>query len=378
MGSAVYSAQFTDRQYIDVYLDNLQSTIDGLPGLKENNDTYMIDQYVKEEIPEMVAEINKYTSSKDWTAADTKRFDKLKAEAKKWGWDGSTSSVSETSVLDAFSLDSLGLGGLFGGGSKKTSAKKESDKSSTESKNEASVGGFFSGNNEKGINFTDYGAGIKNGANIINVGVGVSATPFILQTSQLVTYYLLGAKKGDLKSYFVPTISLGYERSVHLLNKLPFTFGGFVSIAACGFNGQYGSGINDYSASQGNNYDYVTPVKNDCFFTNFGATAKYHINIAKLSKFDFFGGVKLGLYISSISKCTFEQGGDLGNAVTGMGGYKKDKNGNFIVADKNTTTKAQFYWDITVGATYFFTERIGVTLETGFPEFIMLSANIKF
>ena len=107
-----------------------------------------------------------------------------------------------------------------------------------------------------------------------------------------------------------------YEKAVHINDMLPFTFGG-----AAGFT--FGSG---YSR------------------LNVDALAKYHFNFG-VEPLDVYAGVALGAYGLFVKDC-----------------------------------EPRFYFDPCgiAGATWFFTDNMGVTLETGWPYWLNAKFTLKF
>lgn len=107
-----------------------------------------------------------------------------------------------------------------------------------------------------------------------------------------------------------------YEKAVHINNMLPFTFGG-----TAGFT--FASGIS---------------------IVNVDALAKYHFNFG-IEPLDVYAGVVLG------AKGVFLKG--FGSAFG-------------------------FDWGGIAGATWFFTDNMGVTLETGWPYWLNAKFTLKF
>ena len=107
-----------------------------------------------------------------------------------------------------------------------------------------------------------------------------------------------------------------YEKAVHINNMLPFTFGG-----TDGFT--FASGIS---------------------IVNVDALAKYHFNFG-IEPLDVYAGVVLGA------------------------------NGVFL---KGFGSAFGFDWGGIAGATWFFTDNMGVTLETGYPYWLNAKFTLKF
>ena len=107
-----------------------------------------------------------------------------------------------------------------------------------------------------------------------------------------------------------------YEKAVHINDMLPFTFGG-----TAGFT--FGSG---YSR------------------LNVDGLAKYHFNFG-VEPLDVYAGVLLGANVSFVKDCPPDFG---------------------------------FDYDVFAGATWFFTDKMGVTLETGYPYWLNAKFTLKF
>ncbi len=135
-----------------------------------------------------------------------------------------------------------------------------------------------------------------------------------------------GIKNGDnivhigaapyLSGVFGLHVNGTYEKAVHINNMLPFTFGG-----TAGFT--FASGIS---------------------VVNVDALAKYHFNFG-IEPLDVYAGVVLG------AKGVFLKG--FGSAFG-------------------------FDWGGIAGATWFFTDNMGVTLETGWPYWLNAKFTLKF
>ena len=132
-----------------------------------------------------------------------------------------------------------------------------------------------------------------------------------------------GIKNGDSVVHIGASLNFhglnvngSYEKAVHINDMLPFTFGG-----AAGFT--FGSGY---------------------FRLNVDGLAKYHFNFG-VEPLDVYAGVLLGVngYFWS--------------------GYNPDFG---------------FDWGPIAGATWFFTDKMGVTLETGYPYWLNAKFTLKF
>ena len=107
-----------------------------------------------------------------------------------------------------------------------------------------------------------------------------------------------------------------YEKAVHINDMLPFTFGGTAGIT-------FGSGFS---------------------IVNVDALAKYHFNFG-VEPLDVYAGVLLGANVSFVKDCPPYFG---------------------------------FDYDVFAGATWFFTDKMGVTLETGWPYWLKAKFTLKF
>ena len=135
-----------------------------------------------------------------------------------------------------------------------------------------------------------------------------------------------GIKNGDnivhigaapyLSGVFGLHVNGTYEKAVHINNMLPFTFGG-----TAGFT--FASGIS---------------------VVNVDALAKYHFNFG-IEPLDVYAGVVLGA----------------------IGAFWKGYDPLF-----------NFDWGGIAGATWFFTDKMGVTLETGWPYWLNAKFTLKF
>ena len=131
-----------------------------------------------------------------------------------------------------------------------------------------------------------------------------------------------GIKNGDSVVHVGAALSLNglnvngsYEKAVHINDMLPFTFGG-----TAGFT--FGSG----------------------FSVNVDALAKYHFNFG-VEPLDVYAGVLLGANVSFVKDCPPNFG---------------------------------FDYDVFAGATWFFTDKMGVTLEGGYPYWLNAKFTLKF
>ena len=132
-----------------------------------------------------------------------------------------------------------------------------------------------------------------------------------------------GIKNGDSVVHIGASLNFhglnvngSYEKAVHINDMLPFTFGG-----TAGF----------------------TFVSGGCM-VNVDALAKYHFNFG-VEPLDVYAGVVLGANVSFVKDCSPIFRPDYGGFA---------------------------------GATWFFTDKMGVTLETGWPYWLNAKFTLKF
>ena len=126
----------------------------------------------------------------------------------------------------------------------------------------------------------------------------------------------IGAAPSLLYSGFGLHVNASYEKAVHINDMLPFTFGG-----AAGFT--FGSGFISLTVD---------------------ALAKYHFNFG-IEPLDVYAGVLLGANRLFVKDWDPRFGFDFGGIA---------------------------------GATWFFTDKMGVTLETGYPYWLNAKFTLKF
>lgn len=148
----------------------------------------------------------------------------------------------------------------------------------------------------------EYGAGLKNGDSLIHAGVGLSGF--------------------GVGGWFIPPVSLGYEKLVHINDMLPFSFGGFAAVSGYGATNFF------------------------CVDVDAAATARYHFNLG-IDKLDVYSGFLLGAKLS------------LDNAA--------DDNLNFYIL-----------WGANVGASYFFNEKSAISVDFGYPYWVNVKYTMKF
>ena len=132
-----------------------------------------------------------------------------------------------------------------------------------------------------------------------------------------------GIKNGDSIVHIGAALNIyglnvngSYEKAVHINDMLPFTFGG-----TAGFTFSSGGSL-----------------------VNVDALAKYHFNFG-VEPLDVYAGVVLGANVSFVKDCPPNFGFDYGGFA---------------------------------GATWFFTDKMGVTLETGYPYWLNAKFTLKF
>lgn len=162
----------------------------------------------------------------------------------------------------------------------------------------------------------NYGGGIEKGDMILSVGLGLNYGAF--------TYL------GDDGGYFIPNILADFEIA-HPIWILPFSFGGYL-----GFDG-YGW------KSDGESNTWTR--------TSLGGLAKYHVQLP-VEKLDVYLGLKMGVSI-------WNNKWDLDN----------DNSGSDVIW--------HFDGNYVLGASYFFTDLIGINAELGYP-YTRVAVAVKF
>lgn len=166
----------------------------------------------------------------------------------------------------------------------------------------------------------EYGGGLKSGDFLVNIGVGARIVP----------------GDGAKETYAIPPITLDFERMVHINDMLPFSFG-----VTTAFQG-YGIEYDTYDSSSG-----VPPqVKSNSSFSriDIGGTAKYHFNFG-VEKLDVYAGLVAGVSVNFAK---------IGNA--------------------EVEVRPALLLGGNAGASWFFTDKIALSLDAGYPHIV----NIKF
>lgn len=166
----------------------------------------------------------------------------------------------------------------------------------------------------------NYGGGIEKGDMILSVGLGLNYGAFS---------YL-----GDEGGYFIPNILADFEIAQPIW-LLPFTFGGYL-------------GVDGYGCKTGGDY-------NSWVRTSFGGLAKYHVQLP-VEKLDVYLGLKLGLSIWN-NKWDYDNSNGTNNSGSDSTWYF---DGNYVL-----------------GASYYFTNLIGVNAELGYP-YTRVAVAVKF
>lgn len=158
----------------------------------------------------------------------------------------------------------------------------------------------------------EYGGGLKNGDSLIHAGVGLS-----------------GFGNGG---WFIPPVSVGYEKLVHINDMLPFSFGGMAAVSGYGYSYDYA----DYSD--------MTIKTRRCSYLNLdvAATARYHFNFG-IDKLDVYAGFMAGLSLG-------------------------------LDNNEKLDVHPGFLWGASAGASWFFTDKIAASADFGYPYYI----NAKF
>ncbi len=157
-----------------------------------------------------------------------------------------------------------------------------------------------------------------------NYGGGIEKGDMILSAGTALSFSSLEYLGSD-GGYCIPPILADFEIAQPIW-VLPFTFGGFAGVEMYG-NTKYWS----------------------YFYTTFGGLAKYHVQLPP-EKLDVYVGLKLG---ASARSGTYN--GEGGGTDFGWG----------------------FYWGTCLGATWYFTDMIGVNAELGYP-YTRVAVSFKF
>lgn len=139
---------------------------------------------------------------------------------------------------------------------------------------------------------------------------------------------------GDDGGYFIPNILADFEIAQPIW-LLPFTFGGYL-------------GVDGYGCKTGSDY-------NSWVRTSFGGLAKYHVQLP-VEKLDVYLGLKLGLSIWN-NKWDYDNSNGTNNSGSDSTWYF---DGNYVL-----------------GASYYFTNLIGVNAELGYP-YTRVAVAVKF
>lgn len=148
----------------------------------------------------------------------------------------------------------------------------------------------------------EYGGGLKNGDSLIHLGVGFS-----------------GIVTGG---WFIPPVSAGYEKMVHINGMLPFSFGGFAAVSGYGGSNYFALGLDA------------------------AATARYHFNLG-IEKLDVYAGLLVGATI------------------------------NFDNVEEVRVSPGILYGG-NAGASYFFNDKTAVSVDFGYPYWVNAKFTMKF
>ena len=190
---------------------------------------------------------------------------------------------------------------------------------------------------ESGIDWKEYGAGIKEGDFIVHGDIGVTAH------SEALPY------DGSLK---VPYLEASVEYTKKL-GGLPLGFGGFIGYAQ--------DGMDESQSWAGGKYKWEGTMN----YINVGALLNYHVQLP-VEKLDVYAGFRLGLEFYNWKvdyKVTTDD-------IYGYGGTSSKSS-----SDSSGTN---FYGGLNLGAQYFFTEKFAANVEVGYPAFIKVGGTAKF
>lgn len=190
----------------------------------------------------------------------------------------------------------------------------------------------------QGINWKEYGTGIKEGDFIVHGDIGVTAH------SESLPY------DGSLK---VPYLEASVEYTKKL-GGLPLGFGGFIGYAQDGMDESKSWDYGKYKWEGTMNY------------INVGALVNYHVQLP-IEKLDVYAGLRLGLEFYNW-KVDYKYPYSY-NPYNETWTYAKSS------SDSSGTN---FYGGLNLGAQYFFTEKFAANVEVGYPAFIKVGGTAKF
>lgn len=146
-----------------------------------------------------------------------------------------------------------------------------------------------------------------------NYGAGIKQGDMLLSVDAAMPWDFFYAY--NYGGWATPTLAVDFEVAVPIW-KLPFSFGGYVT-----------SGYRTYRYYDSKVYNHT--------LINTGASATYHVRMPP-ENLDLYTGIKTGISMD-VSDCY--------------------ENGSFIAFD----------WGYNIGASWYFTDTIGVNLELGYP-----------
>lgn len=191
---------------------------------------------------------------------------------------------------------------------------------------------------ESGINWKEYGAGIKEGDFIVHGDIGVTAH------SEALPY------DGSLK---VPYLEASVEYTKKL-GGLPLGFGGFIGYAQDGMD-----------ESKLLAYDSKAKWEGTMNYINVGALLNYHVQLP-VEKLDVYAGLRLGLEFYNW-KVDYKY----------PSVYNSDGTWTYTKTSSDSSG-TNFYGGLNLGAQYFFTEKFAANVEVGYPAFIKVGGTAKF
>lgn len=177
--------------------------------------------------------------------------------------------------------------------------------------------------------FTTFGGTVKSKNIIVKGGIG-------LDTNMI-----------ERDGYFIPCVGLSGEYTLQC-GPVPLGFGLFAEY----------SGRSNYSYYSLNGYNSNRKTEYNNYLAC-GVFVNYHVNIP-VKNLDLYLGPKVGVNIDFIqTKNTYIQGGRWQES-------------------KENSTDFALYLGGTLGASWYFTEKIGANLEVGYPVFAKINASVKF
>ena len=181
--------------------------------------------------------------------------------------------------------------------------------------------------------FTTFGGTVQSKDIIVNGGIGIDSTVI-----------------GDI-SYYIPLMGVSAEYTLQC-GPCPLGFGLFTNYAGSKESSFYTDSLTGKAGNRIIEYNNNIAI---------GALVNYHFNLP-VKHLDVYAGPRAGVKLNIIASSDRHA-----DARTGK-----------IVTDKDTELKTSLYIGGTLGASWYFTEKIGANIEAGYPVFAKISASVKF